>query len=135
MSKVKISELAKEFGMTWKQLAEEIQNLTGETIKSPSTKVDEEVVSLLRDVLGDSTVIVEDKAEEKKEEKRGVKLWDLAHEIDVSIDELKEGLKALGYEGEIDSFTVIDESVVERLKQYVSEREKREEEKKKKRRD
>ncbi len=131
MSKVKISDLAKEFGMTWKQLAEEIQNLTGETIKSPSTKIDEEVVSLLRDVLGDSTVVVEEEAEEKKKEEKGVKLWDLAHEIDVSIDELKEGLKALGYEGEIDSFTVVKESIVEKLKQYISEREKREEERKK----
>ncbi len=131
MSKVKISDLAKEFGMTWKQLAEEIQNLTGETIKSPSTKVDEEIVSLLRDVLGDSTVVVEEEIEEKKEEKEGIKLWDFAHQIDVPVDELKEGLKALGYEGEIDSFTVIDETIVEKLKQYVSEKEKREEERKK----
>ncbi|WP_242462891.1 translation initiation factor IF-2 [Persephonella atlantica] len=131
MSKVKISDLAKEFGMTWKQLAEEIHNLTGETIKSPSTKVDEEVVSLLRDVLGDSAVVVEEETKEEKEEKKGIKLWDLAHDMKVSIDELKEGLKALGYEGNVDSFTVIDESVVEKLKQYVSEREKREEEKRK----
>ncbi|MBK3333017.1 translation initiation factor IF-2 [Persephonella atlantica] len=117
--------------MTWKQLAEEIHNLTGETIKSPSTKVDEEVVSLLRDVLGDSAVVVEEETKEEKEEKKGIKLWDLAHDMKVSIDELKEGLKALGYEGNVDSFTVIDESVVEKLKQYVSEREKREEEKRK----
>ncbi|SNZ09520.1 translation initiation factor IF-2 [Persephonella hydrogeniphila] len=131
MSKVKISDLAKEFGMTWKQLAEEIHNLTGETVKSPSTKIDEEVVSLLRDVLGESTVLVEEEQEEKKEEKKGIKLWDLAHEIDVPIEDIKEGLKALGFEGEIDSFTVVEESIVEKIKEYLKEKEKREEEKKK----
>ncbi|WP_457625420.1 translation initiation factor IF-2 [Persephonella sp.] len=131
MSKVKISDLAKEFGMTWKQLAEEIQNLTGETVKSPSTKIDEEVVSLLRDVLGESAVLVEEQPEEKKEEKKGIKLWDLAHEIDVPIEDIKEGLKALGFEGEIDSFTVVEESVVEKIKDYLKEKKKKEEEKRK----
>ena len=130
MSKVKISDLAKEFGMTWKQLAQEIANLTGETVKSPSTKIDEEVVSLLRDILGESPVLVEEKQKEK-EEKTGIRLWDLAHEIDVPMEEIKEGLKALGFEGEIDSFTVVDESVIDKLKDYIKEKEKREKEKKK----
>jgi len=130
LSKVKISDLAKEFGMTWKQLAQEITNLTGETVKSPSTKIDEEIVSLLRDILGDSSVIVEEKHKEK-EEKSGIKLWDLAHEIDVPMEEIKEGLKALGFEGEIDSFTVVDESIVEKLKEYLKDKERREKERKK----
>jgi len=130
LSKVKISDLAKEFGMTWKQLAQEIANLTGESVKSPSTKIDEDVVSLLRDILGDSSVLVEEEHKEK-EEKKGIRIWDLAHDIDIPIEEVKEGLKALGFEGEIDSFTVVDESVVEKLKEYIKDKEKREKERKK----
>ncbi|WP_457642834.1 translation initiation factor IF-2 [Persephonella sp.] len=133
MSKVKISDLAKEFGMTWKQLAEEIQNLTGETIKSPSTKIDEEVVDLLRDVLGESAVVVEEEVQEEKKspEEKGVRIWDLVHEINLTMDEVKEALKALGFEGEIDSFTEIDKSYIQKIKQYIEEKKKREEERKK----
>jgi len=131
LSKVKISDLAKEFGMTWKQLAEEIQNLTGETIKSPSTKIEEEVVDLLRDVLGQPAPAVEEEVQEEEKKEEGIKIWDLAHETELTFDEIKEGLKALGYEGEIDSFTVIDESYVQKIKEYIQEKKKREEERKK----
>ncbi|NPA58386.1 MAG: translation initiation factor IF-2 [Aquificae bacterium] len=117
--------------MTWKQLAEEIQNLTGETIKSPSTKIEEEVVDLLRDVLGQPAPAVEEEVQEEEKKEEGIKIWDLAHETELTFDEIKEGLKALGYEGEIDSFTVIDESYVQKIKEYIQEKKKREEERKK----
>ncbi|WP_155810687.1 translation initiation factor IF-2 [Persephonella sp. IF05-L8] len=131
MSKVKISDLAKEFGMTWKQLAEEIQNLTGTKIKSPSTKIDEEVVTLLRDVLGESPVAVEEEVEEKEEKKEGIKVWDVAHDLGISFEEAKEALKAIGFEGEISSFTEVTPEQIERIKEYLKEKAKKEEERKK----
>ena len=131
MSKVKISDLAKEFGMTWKQLAEEIQNLTGTKIKSPSTKIDEEVVTLLRDVLGEAPVAVEEKVEEKEEKKEGIKVWDMAHDLNISHEEAVEALRAIGYEGEISSFTEVTPQQVEKIKEYLKEKARKEEERKK----
>ena len=137
MQKTKISELAKEFGLTWKELAEEIKNLTGKTVRSPSTKIDEDVVNLLRDFLqpSEETVVetepVEEVKEEKKEEKRKYRLFELSHELNIPYEELVNALKVVGFNDEITNFTEIDEETLEKAKQYLEEKKKREEEEKK----
>ncbi len=137
MQKTKISDLAKEFGMTWKELAEEIKNLTGKTVKSPSTKIDEEVVTLLRDFLQPSEGVEEEQVQEEveqvKEEKptKKYRLFELTHELNIPYEELVNALKVVGFNKEITNFTEIDEETLEKAKQYLEEKKKREEEEKK----
>ncbi len=137
MQKTKISDLAKEFGLTWKELAEEIKNLTGKTVRSPSTKIDEDVVNLLRDFLQPSEEPVEEPKpqeevkEEKKEEKRKYRLFELSHELNIPYEELVNALKVVGFNEEITNFTEIDEDTLEKAKQYIEEKRKREEEERK----
>ncbi|WP_457644711.1 translation initiation factor IF-2 [Persephonella sp.] len=130
MSKIKISDLAKEFGMTWKELAGEIEELTGKTVKSPSTKIDEEIVSLLRDVLqpaGESEEVVE--KEKKVDKEEGYRVFELSHDWNIPFEELAEDLRAIGYTRSIDNFTILDKETVDRLKAYIEEKEKKEKEK------
>ncbi len=137
MQKTKISDLAKEFGLTWKELAEEIKNLTGKTVRSPSTKIDEDVVNLLRDFLQPSEEPVEEPKpqeevkEEKKEEKKKYRLFELSHELNIPYEELVNALKVVGFNEEITNFTEIDEDTLEKAKQYIEEKRKREEEERK----
>ena len=137
MQKTKISDLAKEFGLTWKELAEEIKNLTGKTVRSPSTKIDEDVVNLLRDFLQPSEEPVEEPQpqeevkEEKKKEKRKYRLFELSHELNIPYEELVNALKVVGFNEEITNFTEIDEDTLEKAKQYIEEKRKREEEERK----
>jgi len=130
LSKIKISDLAKEFGMTWKELAGEIEELTGKTVKSPSTKIDEEIVSLLRDVLQPAEE-VEEAVEKKVEKEKGYRIFELSHDWNIPFEELAEDLKAIGYTKSIDNFTILDEETVNRLKDYIKEKKEKEKEKKK----
>jgi translation initiation factor IF-2 len=137
LQKIKISDLAKEFGMTWKELAEEIKNLTGKTVKSPSTKIEEEVVNLLRDFLQPvQEETVKETVVEKKEEKEGkpvkkYRLFELSHELNIPYEDLVNALKVVGFSEEITNFTEIDESTLEKVKAYLEEKRKREEEERK----
>ncbi len=136
MQKIKISDLAKEFGMSWKELAEEIKNLTGKNIKSPSTKIDEEVVNLLRDFLQPSEQTEEEKEPEikeevKEEQKKTYRVFELTHDINVSFEDIAEALKAIGFSGEITNFTEIDEVALGKIKEYLELKKKKEEEEKK----
>ena len=136
MQKIKISDLAKEFGMSWKELAEEIKNLTGKNIKSPSTKIDEEVVNLLRDFLQPSEQTEEEKEPEikeevKEEQKKTYRVFELTHDINVSFEDIANALKAIGFSGEITNFTEIDEVALGKIKEYLEQKKKKEEEEKK----
>ncbi len=138
LQKIKISDLAKEFGMTWKELAEEIKNLTGKSVKSPSTKIDEEVVTLLRDFLQPSQVQEQEEETvavqvEEKEEKpvKKYRLFELSHELNIPYEELVNALKVVGFSEEITNFTEIDEETLKKAKAYLEEKRKREEEEKK----
>ncbi len=136
MQKIKISDLAKEFGMSWKELAEEIKNLTGKNIKSPSTKIDEEVVNLLRDFLQPSEQTEEEKEPEikeevKEEQKKTYRVFELTHDINVSFEDIANALKAIGFSGEITNFTEIDEVALGKIKEYLELKKKKEEEEKK----
>ena len=137
MQKIKISDLAKEFGITWKELAEEIKNLTGKSIKSPSTKIDEEIVNLLRDFLQpqeeekqEETVSIQIEEKEEKPIKK-YRLFELTHELNIPYEELVNALKVVGFSEEITNFTEIDEQTLEKAKEYLEEKRKREEEERK----
>ncbi|WP_456401492.1 translation initiation factor IF-2 [Persephonella sp.] len=134
MSKIKISDLAKEFGMTWKELAGEIEGLTSKKIKSPSTKIDEDIVSLLREVLQPVSVAEKEPEPENKitEKEEGYRVFELSHDWNVPFEELVEDLKAIGYERDINNFTILDSETVKRLKDFIKEKEKRLKEEKEK---
>ncbi len=125
MSKVKISDLAKELGTTWKELAEEIKNLTGKTIKSPSTKIDEEIVTLIKDMYG---VEEEPQEVEEKHEEKGIKIFDLSKQLNVSFEEIAQALRLIDFKGEISNFTVLDEDTISKVKEALKEIEKKKEE-------
>ena len=123
MSKIKISELAKELGVNWKDIAKALADITGEKIKTPTKKIDEETANLVKDILGVVEELPEE--EEKKSEKelkeKKYRIYDLYHEWGVSFEEFKEALKKTGYEGEISSFTEINKDLVDKVKGELEE--------------
>ena len=136
MSKLKASELAKELGMSYKELATFTEENLGITIKSPSTKLDEEVVQTIKDMLG---VVeepqVEEKQEEKQEEQEGKKVFDIHQEWKVPFEDIKEALLMIGFQGEISNFTVLDEQTIEKLKPALEEVKKKREEEERRRKE
>ncbi len=125
MSKVKISELAKELGVSWKELAEEIKNITGETIKSASKALDEEIVELIKETYG---VVEEEVPEEEEKKEEGIKIFDLSHQLNVSFEDIAEALKMINFKGEISNLTTLDEATVEKVKEALKELERKREE-------
>ena len=144
MSKLKASELAKELGMTYKELASFTEENLGITIKSPSTKLDEEVVQTIKDMMGISEEPLEENKQEEKQEEEGKKVFDIHQEWKVPFEDIKEALIMIGFkEDEISNFTVLDDKTIERLrpaleevkrKREEEERKRKEEEEKRKRR-
>jgi len=134
LSKLKASELAKELGMTYKELASFTEENLGITIKSPSTKLDEEIVQTIKDMMGISEEpLEENKQEEKQKEEEGKKVFDIHQEWKVPFEDIKEALIMIGFkEDEISNFTVLDDKTIERLKPALEEvKRKREEEERK----
>ncbi len=136
MSKVKFADLAKEIGKSWKELAQEVEDILGRKIKSPSTKLTEDEVQIIKDFLGLSEEpvqeeIKEEKKEEPKETTKKYKVFDLYHQWGVSLDDFKEAYKSLGFTDEIGAYSEIDEITAERVKvrlNEILEQRKREEE-------
>ncbi len=122
MSKIKVSDLAKELGVNWKDIAKALADITGEKIKTPLKKIDEETANLIRDFLG----VYEETPEEKEEiqiktEEKKYRIYDLYHEWGVSFEEFKEALRKCGYEGEINSFTEINKDLVSKVREELEE--------------
>lgn len=122
MSKIKVSDLAKELGVNWKDIAKALADITGEKIKTPSKKIDEETANLIRDFLG----VYEETPEEKEEiqiktEEKKYRIYDLYHDWGVSFEEFKEALRKCGYEGEINSFTEINKDLVGKVRGELEE--------------
>lgn len=136
MSKLKASELAKELGMTYKDLALFTEENLGITIKSPSTKLDEEVVQTIKDMIGISEEPVEEKKQEEKQEEEGKKVFDIHQEWKVPFEDIKEALIMIGFkEDEISNFTVLDDKTIEKLKPALEEVKRRKEEEERKRKE
>ncbi|RMD47697.1 MAG: translation initiation factor IF-2 [Aquificota bacterium] len=130
MSKIKLSDLAKELGVNWKDLAEEVKNITGKTIKTSKTAIEEDIADLLRDTYGITKEEIEEEIKEEKVE--SVRLFDLTHQLNVSFEDIAEALKMIGFQGDISNFTEIDYSTVNKVKEALIElKKKREEERKK----
>jgi len=136
LSKLKASELAKELGMTYKDLALFTEENLGITIKSPSTKLDEEVVQTIKDMIGISEEPVEEKKQEEKQEEEGKKVFDIHQEWKVPFEDIKEALIMIGFkEDEISNFTVLDDKTIEKLKPALEEVKRRKEEEERKRKE
>ncbi len=127
MSDIKISDLAKELNVSSKELIEEINNITGESIKSASKKIDEDLADLLRNMF-----VVEEEEEEQVEEvkEEGIKVYDIYHQLNIPFEEVARKLKEIGFQGEISNFTEIDKETYNRLLQYIKEEEERKKEEK-----
>ena len=129
MSDIKISDLAKELNVSSKELIEEINSITGKSIKSASKKIDEDLADLLRSMF--ETEEEEEQEEEVVEEKKeGYKVYDIYHKLNIPFEEVADKLRAIGFAGEITNFTEIDEETYKRLKEYIEEEKKRKEEEK-----
>ena len=129
MSDIKISDLAKELKVSSKELIEEINSITGGNIKSASKKIDEDLADLLRNMFE-----VEEEEEEQVEETKeeGLRVYDIYHQLNIPFEEVADKLKAIGFQGEITNFTVVDEQTYKRLLDYIKEEEKRKKEEKEK---
>ncbi len=132
MSDIKISELAKELNVSSKELIEEINNITGGNIKSASKKIDEDLADLLRSMFEIEEEEEEQHVEEEKKEEEGLRVYDIYHKLKIPFEEVADKLRAIGFQGEITNFTVVDEETFERLKEYIKQEEERKKEEKEK---
>ncbi len=128
---VKVSELAKELNVSSKEIIEVIEQLTGEKIKSASKKISDDVADLIRVTIGEPQEEPVETVQEPVKEEKGLKLFDVSHELGIPFDELANKLRAIGFTREITNFTQIDEETYKKLKDYIEEEKRLEEERKK----
>jgi len=120
---LKLKELATELGIDPKKLKEELNEELGLGLKKISDKLPDEVVDLIKDRYKKAQDIKEAQVEEK-----GIKAFDLYHSLGITLSELEEKLKEVGFSKEITNWTIIDEETVEKVKKVVEDEKKRKEE-------
>ncbi len=128
---IKVSQLAKELNVSSKEIIEVIEQLTGEKIKSASKKISDDIADLIRTTIGEPEEEHEQVVEKPPKETKGLKLFDVSHELGIPFDELANKLRAIGFTKEITNFTEIDEETYKKLKEYIEYEKKLEEERKK----
>ncbi|GAB6073094.1 hypothetical protein JCM14244_14710 [Venenivibrio stagnispumantis] len=127
--KLKVSDLAKELNVKSKEIIEEIKRLTGEELKATSG-LEDELVETIRDIF--AKPVEEKKEPEKIEKKKEYQVFDVYHQLGLSLEELREKLKEIGYTKEVSNLDKIEEDIVNKVKSLVEEERKREEEEKRK---
>jgi translation initiation factor IF-2 len=120
---LKLKELASELGIDPKKLKEELNEELGLGLKKISDKLPDEVVDLIKDRYKKAQDIKEVQVEEK-----GIKAFDLYHSLGITLSELEEKLKEVGFSKEITNWTIIDEETVEKVKKAIEDEKKRKEE-------
>ena len=111
MSDIRVSELAKELGVSSKEVINAVADITGKKVRATS-KIEEEVAELVKDALSSEEVVEEEETQQVEEKKGKVyKVFDVSHELGIPYDELKEKLRIVGYEGEISNFSEFDEDI------------------------
>jgi len=119
---LKLKDLATELSIDPKKLKEELNEELGLGLKTTNSKLPKEVVELIKDRYKKSQEVKEVQAEEK-----GVKAFDLYHSLGITLSELEEKLKEVGFSKEITNWTIIDEETVEKVKKVIEDEKKRKE--------
>jgi translation initiation factor IF-2 len=120
---LKLKDLALELGIDPKKLKEELNEELGLGLKTTNSKLPEEVVELIKERYKKSQYIKEVQVEEK-----GVKAFDLYHSLGITLSELEEKLKEIGFSKEITNLTVIDEETAEKVRKVVEDEKRKKEE-------
>jgi len=120
---LKLKDLALELGIDPKKLKEELNEELGLGLKKITDKLPDEVVDLIKDRYKKSQEVKEVQVEEK-----GIKAFDLYHSLGITLSELEEKLKEVGFSKEITNWTIIDEETVEKVKKAIEDEKKRREE-------
>jgi len=123
VSYLKLKDLATELGIDPKKLKEELNEELGLGLKKISDKLPDEVVDLIKDRYKKAQGGKEVQVEEK-----GIKAFDLYHSLGITLSELEEKLKEVGFSKEITNWTIIDEETVEKVKKVIEDEKKRKEE-------
>jgi translation initiation factor IF-2 len=120
---LKLKELASELGIDSKKLKEELNEELGLGLKKITDKLPDEVVDLIKDRYKKAQDVKEVQVEEK-----GIKAFDFYHSLGITLSELEEKLKEVGFSKEITNWTIIDEETVEKVKKVIEDEKKRKEE-------
>jgi translation initiation factor IF-2 len=120
---LKLKDLATELGIDPKKLKEELNEELGLGLKTTNSKLPDEVVDLIRDRYKKVQNVKEVKVEEK-----GIKAFDLYHSLGITLSQLEEKLKEIGFSKEITNLTVIDEETAEKVKKIIEDEKRKKEE-------
>ena len=120
---MKLKDLASELGIDSKKLKEELNEELGLGLKKITDKLPDEVVDLIKDRYKKAQDVKEVQVEEK-----GIKAFDFYHSLGITLSELEEKLKEVGFSKEITNWTIIDEETVEKVKKVIEDEKKRKEE-------
>jgi translation initiation factor IF-2 len=126
VSYLKLKDLATELGIDAKKLKEELNEELGLGLKKITDKLPDEVVDLIKDRYKKAQGIKEIQVEEK-----GIKAFDLYHTLGITLSELEEKLKEIGFSKEITNLTVIDEETAEKVRKVVEDEKRKKEEERK----
>ncbi|MGB9766036.1 MAG: translation initiation factor IF-2 [Sulfurihydrogenibium sp.] len=128
--KVTVKDLATELNIDPKELKKILSDEFGLSVKSITTKIEDDVAEIIRERFKEKE---ETKKEETvQEEVKGIKAFDLYHKLGITLEELNQKLKTLGYSKEVSNLSIIPLEFVEKLEKEIKEERKRREEKLKK---
>ena len=135
---MKVKDLAIQLNIDPQELKKILVEEFGLNIKKISDKVDEDVIEVIKDRFAQKEEKVEKKEKEKEEE--GIKAFDLYHKLGITLTELEQKLRDLGYTKEVSNLSIIpfdlaksvEEKVKEEKRKIEEELKKLEEEKRKK---
>ncbi len=120
---MKLKDLATELGLDPHVLKTEIEEEFGLKLKKITDKISDEIINLLRDRYAKKEEVIVTQKEEK-----GIKAFDLYHELGITLNELEEKLREVGFTKEISNLTVIDEDTVNKVRNFIKEEKRRKEE-------
>ncbi|HEV09575.1 MAG TPA: translation initiation factor IF-2, partial [Sulfurihydrogenibium azorense] len=128
--KVTVKDLATELNIDPKELKKILSDEFGLSVKSITTKIEDDVAEIIRERFKEKE---ETKKEETvQEEVKGIKAFDLYHKLGITLEELNQKLKNLGYSKEVSNLSIIPLEFVEKLEKEIEEEKKRREEELKK---
>lgn len=121
---MKLKDLATELGLDPHVLKTEIEEEFGLKLKKITDKISDEIVNLLRDKYAKK----EEEVVETQKEEKGIKAFDLYHELGITLNELEEKLREVGFTKEVSNLTIIDEDTANKVKNFIKEEKKKREE-------
>lgn len=125
MRNITVKQLAEELGVSAEEIKKAILEDTGKKVKA-NDKLEDEIVEIVRMRFSKQ----EEPKPLRKEEKEGVKAFDLYHQLGITLSELSSMLKEIGYHEEISNFSTIQKEYADKIVEKVKELKEKEKEKK-----